>query len=56
MKAYRYSVILFALTAVGIGFALLVVTAFRGGWVGFVLGALFIAYGGGRFALMRRRG
>src|SRR5439155_721190 len=41
--------------AVGIGFALLVVTAFRGGWVGFVLGALFIAYGAGRFALMRRR-
>ena len=56
MKAYRYSVVLFALTAIGIGFALLVVTAFRGGWVGFVLGALFIAYGAGRFALMRRRG
>jgi hypothetical protein len=55
MKAYRYSVILFALTSVGIGFALLVVTALRGGWVGFVLGALFIAYGAGRFALMRRR-
>ena len=55
MKAYRYSVILFALTAVGIGFALLVITALRGGWVGFVLGALFIAYGAGRFALMRRR-
>ena len=55
MKAYRYSVMLFALTAIGIGFALVVVTAFRGGWVGFLLGALFIAYGAGRFALMRRR-
>jgi hypothetical protein len=55
MRAYRYSVILFALTAVGVGFALLVVTAFRGGWVGFVLGGLFIAYGAGRFVLLRRR-
>jgi hypothetical protein len=55
VRAYRYSVVLFALIAIGIGFALLVVTAFRGGWVGFVLGALFIAYGAGRFALMRRR-
>ena len=55
MRYYRYSVILFAAAAVGLGFALLVVTAFRGGWVGFVLGALFIAYGAARFALMRRR-
>jgi hypothetical protein len=56
VRYYRYSVIVFALTAIGIGFALLVVTAFRGGWVGFLLGALFIAYGAGRFALMKRRG
>jgi hypothetical protein len=56
MRYYRYSVVLFALTAIGIGFALLVVTAVRGGWVGFLLGALFIAYGSGRLALMRRRG
>jgi hypothetical protein len=54
MKAYRYSVILFALTAIGIGFALLVVTAFRGGWVGFVLGALFIAAGTARLYLVLR--
>jgi hypothetical protein len=56
VKAYRYSVVLFAVVAIGIGFALLVVTAFRGGWVGFLLGALFIAYGAGRLALMRSRG
>jgi hypothetical protein len=55
VRYYRYSVVLFALTAIGIGFALLIVTAFRGGWVGFLLGALFIAYGAGRVALLRRR-
>ena len=38
-----------------IGFALLVVTAVHGGGAfGFLLGALFIAAGAGRFALLRR--
>ena len=55
MKAYRAVVTVFALTFVGLGFALLVVTAFRGGGVGLVIGALFVALGSGRLYLLRRR-
>ena len=55
MKAYRTVVTVFALTFVGLGFALLVVTALRGGGVGLVIGALFIALGAGRLYLLRRR-
>ena len=55
MKAYRAVVTVFALTFVGLGFALLVVTALRGGGVGLVLGALFVALGSGRLYLLRRR-
>ena len=41
---------------VGLGFALLVVTALRGGGaVGFVVGALFVALGVARLYLLRRR-
>ena len=48
---------MFSLVFVGIGFALLFVTAAHGGGVvGFVLGALFIVLGVGRFTLERRRG
>ena len=44
------------LLLVGIGFALLVVTALRdGGAVGFVVGALFVALGAARLHLLRRR-
>jgi hypothetical protein len=56
MKAYRAGVAAFAVTFVGIGFALLVVTAVHGGGVvGYLLGALFIAAGAGRLSLLRRR-
>lgn len=54
-RAYRLSIAVFALTFVGLGVALVAVTAARGGGVlGFVLGALFIALGAGRLTLMRR--
>ncbi len=56
MKAYRATVVVFALTFVALGFALLVVTALHGGGVlGFVVGALFVGLGAGRLALLRRR-
>lgn len=57
MKAYRAAVLAFAVTFVGIGIALLAVTAARGGGeLGFLLGALFVALGAGRIALLRRGG
>ncbi|MDX6448028.1 MAG: hypothetical protein QOK32_467 [Gaiellaceae bacterium] len=55
MRAYRTAVTVFALTFVGLGFVLLVVTALRGGGVGLVIGALFVALGGGRLYLLRMR-
>jgi hypothetical protein len=55
VRAYAGAVLLFALTFVGIGIALLAVTAANGGGVlGFVLGGLFIALGVGRITLLRR--
>ena len=55
MKLYAGAITLFALTFVGIGIALLAVTAANGGGVlGFVLGGLFIALGVGRITLLRR--
>lgn len=54
---YRRAVLAFSVVFVGIGLALLLVTAANGGGaVGFVLGALFVALGAGRFTLERRRG
>ena len=54
-RAYRITVVVFALAFVGIGFALLIVTALHGGGlVGFVLGALFIAAGSARLYLLLR--
>ncbi len=56
MRIYRLAVAGFALAFIGIGFALLVVTALHGGGTfGFVIGALFIALGSGRLVLLRRR-
>jgi len=56
MNVYRAATALFALAFVGIGFALLVVTALHGGGVvGYVLGVLFVAAGAGRLTLLRRR-
>jgi hypothetical protein len=56
VRAYRLGVALFAVVFVGLGFALLVVTALHGGGVvGFVLGALFVALGAARLHLLRQR-
>jgi hypothetical protein len=57
MRFYRGAVALLALTFVGIGVALLAVTAAHGGGVlGFLLGGLFIALGVGRLTLLARGG
>jgi TRAP-type mannitol/chloroaromatic compound transport system permease large subunit len=57
MRLYRWSVAALALLFVGLGVALLAVTAANGGGVlGFVLGALFVALGVGRLTLLRRGG
>ena len=56
MKAYRYAVGVMAATFVALGFVTLIVTAVHGGGqVGFLIGALFVALGAGRLALLRRR-
>jgi hypothetical protein len=57
VNVYAYAVAFFALVFVGIGIALLAVTAANGGGVlGFVLGGLFVALGVGRLTLLRRGG
>ena len=57
MRLYATAVLVLALVFVGIGVALLAVTAASGGGVlGFVLGALFIALGVGRITLLRNGG
>ena len=56
MSFYRGATALFALAFLGIGIALLVVTAARGGGlVGYLLGVLFIGLGVGRLYLLRTR-
>ena len=55
MRAYRIGVAILAVAFVGIGLALLAVTAVRGGAAGYVLGALFIAAGSARLYLLRSR-
>ena len=55
MKFYRGAVAVLALVFVGIGVALLAVTAAHGGGVlGFLLGGLFIALGVGRLTLLTK--
>ena len=55
MKLYATAVLVLALVFVGIGIALLAVTAANGGGVlGFVLGGLFVALGVGRITLLRK--
>ena len=57
MTFYRGAVAVLAVTFVGLGVALLAVTAAHGGGViGFVLGGLFIALGVGRLTLLRKGG
>jgi hypothetical protein len=56
-RAYRWSVIVFALAFIVIGVALIVVTAAAGGGVtGFVLGGLFLALGAARLTMQLRMG
>jgi hypothetical protein len=56
MRAYRIAVVVFSLTFVALGVALLARTAVEGGGlVGFLVGGLFIALGAGRLALERQR-
>jgi hypothetical protein len=57
MTVYRGAIAVLAVTFIGIGVALLAVTAAHGGGVlGFVLGGLFIALGVGRLTLLHRAG
>ena len=57
MRFYRGAVAVLAVVFVGIGVALLAVTAAEGGGVlGFLLGGLFIALGVGRLTLLQRGG
>jgi len=55
VNAYRYGVAAFAVVFVGIGIALVAVTAVRGGNLGYLLGPLFVALGLGRLYLLRAR-
>lgn len=57
MTIYRTVVALLALLFVGLGIAMLAVTAAHGGGVlGFLLGGLFVALGVGRLTLLRKGG
>ena len=55
MRFYRAGVVAFGVTFVGLGIALVAVTAVRGGGVGYVVGPLFVALGVGRLYLALRR-
>ena len=56
MNAYRALVALFAVVFMGIGIALVIVTAIHGGAAfGYLMGVLFLALGVGRLYLLRRR-
>jgi hypothetical protein len=56
MSWYGRAIVVFSALFVGIGVALLVVTAVHGGGaVGFVIGGLFIALGVARIQLERKR-
>jgi hypothetical protein len=52
---YRDLVATFGVVAIGIGIALIILTAIAGGGVGIVIGLLFVALGAGRLYLLRRR-
>jgi hypothetical protein len=56
LNAYRALVALFAILFMGIGIALVVVTAIHGGAAfGYLTGVLFFALGVGRLYLLRKR-
>jgi hypothetical protein len=53
---YRGATAVFAVAFLGIGIALVIVTAVRGGGaVGYLIGVLFVALGAGRLYLLRQR-
>jgi hypothetical protein len=53
-RAYGAATAVLSLALVGLGVAMLVVTALRGGGLGLLLGALFVAAGLGRLWVLRR--
>jgi hypothetical protein len=54
-QMYRRAVLVFALTAIILGFAILIRTAYEGGGtLGFAVGALFVALGTARIYLLRK--
>jgi hypothetical protein len=56
MNLYRGAIAVFGVLFVGIGLALIVVTAVHGGGtVGYLVGILFVALGIGRLYLLRAR-
>lgn len=56
MKLYRYGIATFGVVFIGIGIALVALTAARGGGtLGYLMGILFVALGIGRLYLLRRR-
>jgi hypothetical protein len=56
LNVYRSGIAVFGVTFIGIGVALLAVTAVHGGAAfGYLLGVLFIALGAGRLYLLRTR-
>jgi hypothetical protein len=56
VRPYQAAVAVFGITFVGIGIALVALTAARGGGAfGYVLGVLFVALGCGRLYLLRSR-
>jgi hypothetical protein len=56
VNLYRGGIAVFGVAFIGIGIALVAVTAARGGAVfGYLVGALFVALGVGRLYLLRTR-
>lgn len=56
MNLYRGGIAVFGVIFVGLGIALLVVTALHGGGaLGYLVGVLFVALGIGRLYLLRAR-
>jgi hypothetical protein len=54
VNRYPALVIVFGVITAGLGVALIVETAVKGGGIGYLLGLLFIAVGAGRIYLLRR--